>query len=230
MSGAVAQTFPCASDSSLGSFPTVQGTSLTHVCPRVYSHLHTHAYTQSMVAEFLMDDVVACMHQISSNACTHARMHACTHARTHAHMHVNMFVDIYTHAHTVRTGMCIYTCRDPCPYTCLYTCLCNGRRSGLHAPNRFEPTASPFLCFINRALFCGTSLLGVLPGSRHARTRAWFSVFSMFTSTQEQDKFGPGTKGLIKLGKIQPDAGCTVMPHPTWHRKATRVILDFIRQ
>jgi len=46
---------------------------------------------------------------------------------------------------------------------------------------------------------------------------------------QESGKFGPGTKGLIKLGKIQPNAGCTLMPHSTWHRKATRVILDFIR-
>jgi len=44
---------------------------------------------------------------------------------------------------------------------------------------------------------------------------------------QESGKFGPGTKGLTK--RIQPNAGCTLMPHSTWHRKATRVILNFIR-
>jgi hypothetical protein len=50
---------------------------------------------------------------------------------------------------------------------------------------------------------------------------------------QEQGKFGPGTFVLTKKNRyfegIPPTAGCTLMPHATWHRKATRVILGFIK-
>jgi hypothetical protein len=44
---------------------------------------------------------------------------------------------------------------------------------------------------------------------------------------QESGQFGPGTKGLLR--DIQPNVGCTLMPHATWHRKATRVIGNFIK-
>jgi len=43
---------------------------------------------------------------------------------------------------------------------------------------------------------------------------------------QESGKFGPGTKTLKKL--TPQNAGCTLAPHATWHRKASRVITKFI--
>merc|ERR1711939_1060954 len=50
---------------------------------------------------------------------------------------------------------------------------------------------------------------------------------------QEQGKFGPGTFVLTKKNRyfdgISATAGCTLMPHSMWHRKATRVILGFIK-
>jgi hypothetical protein len=44
---------------------------------------------------------------------------------------------------------------------------------------------------------------------------------------QESGKFGPGTFKLKSL--IPRDAGCTLAPHATWHRKAARVITGFIK-
>jgi len=44
---------------------------------------------------------------------------------------------------------------------------------------------------------------------------------------QESGKFGPGTKGLTKV--ISPQAGCTIQPHATWHRKSSRVVLGFVK-
>jgi hypothetical protein len=44
---------------------------------------------------------------------------------------------------------------------------------------------------------------------------------------QESGKFGPGTFYLKKLTPV--DAGCTLAPHATWHRKASRVITGFIK-
>lgn len=43
---------------------------------------------------------------------------------------------------------------------------------------------------------------------------------------QESGKFGPGTFTLKKLTPV--NAGCTLAPHSTWHRKASRVITKFI--
>merc|ERR1719453_847331 len=54
-----------------------------------------------------------------------------------------------------------------------------------------------------------------------------FATFMDAMFWQESGKFGPGTKGIKKLTPI--NAGCSVMPHSIWHRKATRVIGGFIK-
>merc|ERR1711998_84283 len=50
---------------------------------------------------------------------------------------------------------------------------------------------------------------------------------------QEEGKFGPGAAALAKKNRfyegVPPTAGCTVIPHATWHRKAARVILEFVK-
>jgi len=60
----------------------------------------------------------------------------------------------------------------------------------------------------------GNHLLGIL------------SDFMDYAFFQEQGRMGPGSKGFIDL--IPKDAGCTLDPHATSHRKAAKLIRRFI--
>jgi hypothetical protein len=60
----------------------------------------------------------------------------------------------------------------------------------------------------------GNHLLGIL------------SDFMDYAFFQEQGRMGPGSKGFVTL--IPKDAGCTLDPHATSHRKAAKLIRRFI--
>jgi chemotaxis protein histidine kinase CheA len=64
----------------------------------------------------------------------------------------------------------------------------------------------------------------------HDGVGAVIDIFADFMDAmfwQESGQFGPATKGLVQ--QSSKTDGCTTQPHSMWHRKATRVIGNFIK-